>query len=86
LIDYRQITGDSGPGALLGSFISSADAIGPGFSFSSKIGETLVTFNVRDYQQFNTKHFFEGNAITGSFTAAFPPAQSLKDADSSSSK
>jgi hypothetical protein len=76
--DYRQVTGDSGPGAILGPFESSGDAIGPGLSYTTKIGETPVTIGVRDYEQYNTKHFFGGNAAIASFTAAFPAAQSLK--------
>jgi hypothetical protein len=76
--DYRQVTGDSGPGAILGPFESSADAIGPGLSYSTKIGETPVTINVRDYEQYTTKHLFGGNAAIASFTAAFPAAEPLK--------
>ena len=38
--DYRQLTGDSGPGALLGPFESLGDAVGPGLSYSTLIGET----------------------------------------------
>jgi Putative MetA-pathway of phenol degradation len=43
--DYRQITGDPGPGALLGPFIGTVDAVGPGLSYSTKIGEIPVTIN-----------------------------------------
>ncbi len=84
--DYRQLTGDSGPGALLGPFESSGDAVGPGVAYSTKIGETPVTVSVRDYEQYNAKHFFQGNAAIASFTAVFPPAQSLKDAGGASSQ
>jgi hypothetical protein len=80
--DYRQITGDSGPGAILGSFEGTVDAIGPCLSYSSKLGDTPVTISVRDYEQYNSKHFFQGNLALVSFTAAFLPAQSLKDTDS----
>ena len=38
--DYRQLTGDFGPGALLGPFESLVDAVGPGLSYSTLIGET----------------------------------------------
>ena len=37
--DYRQVTGNSGPGALLGSFREPGDAVGPGLSYSTLIGE-----------------------------------------------
>lgn len=76
--DYRQIVGDSGPGALLGSFIGTEDAIGPGLSYSATIGETPVTLGVRDYEQYNWRNFFHGNVVLGSFTAAFPAGQALE--------
>jgi hypothetical protein len=76
--DYRQLTGDSGPGAILGPFISSGDAVGPGLSYSTKIGETPVVIQARDYEQYDTKHFFGGNAAIASFTAVIPAAQPMK--------
>ena len=76
--DYRQLTGDSGPGAVLGPFESSGDAVGGGLSYSTQIGETPVVINVRDYEQYNTKHFFQGNAVVASVTAVFPAAQPMK--------
>ena len=78
--DYRQVTGDSGKGAILGPFESAADAIGPGFSYTTKFYETPITINVRDYEQYNAKHFFQGNAAIASVTAAFPAAQALEGA------
>jgi hypothetical protein len=38
--DYRQLTGDSSPGAILGPFESSRDAVGPGLSYSTEIPRT----------------------------------------------
>jgi hypothetical protein len=84
--DYRQLTGDSGAGALLGPFIGTVDAVGPGLSYSTKIGDTPVTINVRDYEQYNWKNFFHGNAAIASFTAVFPAMESMKDAAGSSPK
>jgi len=78
--DYRQLTGDSGPGALLGPFESLGDAVGPGLSYSTLIGELPVVINVRDYEQYNWKNFFHGNAAIASFTAVFPAAQALDSA------
>jgi hypothetical protein len=69
--DYRQITGDSGPGALLGPFEGSVDAIGPGLTYSTKIGNTPVTFGARNYEEYNTEHRFKGNLSIATFTAAF---------------
>lgn len=76
--DYRQVTGDSGSGALLGSFIGSVDAVGPGLTYSTKIGDTPVTFSARDYEQYNAKHFLRGNVALGSFTVVFPAAQAME--------
>ena len=81
--EYRQLTGDSGPGALLGPFEGSVDAIGGGSTYSTKIGETPVTISVRDYEEYYRQHRFEGNLSIASFTAVFPAAQSLKDTDTS---
>jgi hypothetical protein len=78
--DYRQITADSGSGAILAPFKSLGDAVGPGLSYSTMIGELPVTINVRDYEQYNWKNFFHGNAAIASFTAAFPAAQALESA------
>ena len=78
--DYRQLTGNSGPGALLGPFESLGDAVGPGLSYSTLIGELPVVINVRDYEQYNWKNFFHGNAAIASFTAVFPAAQALDSA------
>jgi hypothetical protein len=76
--DYRQMTGDSGKGAILGPFESAADAVGPGLSYTTKFYETPITINIRDYEQYNTKHFFQGNTAIASVTAAFPASQPLK--------
>jgi len=54
------------------------DAVGPGLSYSTLIGEMPVVINVRDYEQYNWKNFFHGNAAIASFTAVFPAAQTLK--------
>jgi hypothetical protein len=78
--DYRQLTGDSGSGAVLGPFESSGDAIGPGLSYSTLIGELPVVINVRDYEQYNWKNLFHGNAAIASFTAVFPASQALESA------
>ncbi len=76
--DYRQLTGDRGAPPILGSFESLGDAVGPGLSYSTLIGELPVTINVRDYEQYNWKNFFHGNAAIASFTAAFPAQQALE--------
>ena len=69
--DYRQLTGDSGPGADLGPFKSRVDAIGPGLSYSTIIVKTPLIFNLSHYREFNAEHRFEGNQTLGSVTLRF---------------
>ncbi|MGA7324926.1 MAG: transporter [Rhodomicrobium sp.] len=69
--DYRQLTGDSGPGAILAPFIGSVDAVGGGLTYSTKIEKTPVTFSVRDYWEYDARHMFHGNLLISSFTAGF---------------
>jgi hypothetical protein len=69
--DYRQITGDSGSGARLGSFKGSVDAIGPGLSYTTLIGMTPFVFNLRHYQEFNAERRWEGNSTIASGTIRF---------------
>ena len=78
--DYRQITGDSGQGAYLGPFKGTLDAVGPGLSYSTLIGETPVTIGVRDYEQYNYRNAYHGNVVIASLTAVFPAAQALEKA------
>ena len=76
--DYRQITGDSGTGARLGSFMGAQDAVGPSLSYSTLIGKLPVVISVRDYEQYDWKNFFHGNVSIASFTAVFPAGQALE--------
>ena len=69
--DYRQITGDSGSGAKLGSFEGSVDAVGPGLSYSTVIDKTPVTFNLRYYHEFDAHNHFEGDSTVASGTVRF---------------
>jgi hypothetical protein len=69
--DYRQITGDSGPGALLGAFKGSVDAIGPGMSFTTLIDKTPFVFSLRHYQEFNVEKRFDGSSTIASGTMRF---------------
>src|SRR5687768_328730 len=60
--DYRQLTGNSGAGARLGPFEGSVDAIGPGLSYTTAIGQTPFVFNLRHYREFNVENRWEGNS------------------------
>jgi hypothetical protein len=69
--DYRQLTGDSGSGALLGPFKGRVDAIGPGLSYTTLIDKTPLILNVRHYHEFNAEKRWEGNSTVLSGTIRF---------------
>jgi hypothetical protein len=69
--NYRQLTGDSGPGATLGPFKSQVDAIGPGLNYTTVIGQTPFVFDLRHYHEFNAEHRWEGNQTIVSGTVRF---------------
>ena len=69
--DYRQLTGDSGPGAVLGRFNSRVDAIGAGLNYSTVIDKMPLVFSLNHYHEFNAEHRFEGNQTLGSLTLRF---------------
>ncbi len=69
--DYRQLTGDSGSGALLGPFKGRVDAIGPGLSYTTLVGSTPFILNVRHYQEFDAHNRWEGNMTMFSGTIRF---------------
>ena len=69
--DYRQLTGDSGSGAVLGSFEGSVDAIGPGLTYTTLVDKTPLILNARYYQEFNTEHRWEGNMTIVSGTIRY---------------
>jgi hypothetical protein len=60
--DYRQLTGDSGSGAVLGPFKGKVDAIGPGLSYTTLLGTTPLILNVRHYREFNVENRWEGHS------------------------
>jgi hypothetical protein len=60
--DYRQLTGDSGSGAVLGPFKGKVDAIGPGLSYTTLLGMTPLILNLRHYREFNVENRWEGHS------------------------
>jgi len=69
--DYRQLTGDSGPGATLGDFKGSVDAVGLGLSYSTEVNDVPVSFGLKHYQEFNAVNRFEGSNTQATLTFAF---------------
>jgi hypothetical protein len=59
--DWRQITGDSGAGALLGAFEGRVDAIGPGLSYTTLIDKTPLILNLRHYEEYNADKRISGS-------------------------
>lgn len=59
--DYRQLSGDSGAGAILGPFEGDVDAIGGGIEYTTVVGKTPLILNARHYQEYNAEHRFDGS-------------------------
>jgi hypothetical protein len=69
--DYRQLTGDSGSGAVLGPFKGQVDAIGLGASATTLLGAMPLIMNIRAYREFNAEHHWEGYSSMASATIRF---------------
>ncbi len=59
--NYRQLNGDTGSGARLGSYIGSVDAVGAGGVYTTMLGTTPLILNLRHYQEFNNTNRMQGN-------------------------
>lgn len=68
---YRQLTGDSGSGALLGPFEGDVDAIGAGLSYTTLLGKTPLIINLRHYEEFNAERRMDGHMTILSGTVRF---------------
>jgi hypothetical protein len=69
--DYRQLSGDSGPGAVLGPFRGDVDAVGAGLSYTTLIGKTPLILGLRHYQEFNAEHRWDGHMTIFTGTVRF---------------
>jgi hypothetical protein len=69
--DYRQLTGDTGSGASLGPFRGRVDAIGPGLTYTTLLGQTPFILNVRHYHEFNASNHWEGSSTILSGTIRY---------------
>ncbi len=69
--DYRQLTGDSGSGAILGPFEGSVDAIGGGLTYTTVVGTTPLILSARHYQEYNADRRMDGNMTIMSGTVRF---------------
>jgi hypothetical protein len=60
---YHQLTADSGPGAVLGSFESTAVAVGPQIGYMFEANDRTIYANLRGYKEFATVHRLDGFSI-----------------------
>lgn len=67
---YDQITGDSGPGARLGSFEGQVTALGGTIAYNFELGQTPVSTRLKIYREFDAVNRLEGTA--GYVTISFP--------------
>jgi len=65
---YKQFTGDSGQGALFGSFKGQAIGLGPLLLGNFKVRKTPITFNARYYKEFDTKNRLKGESFFVTFS------------------
>lgn len=69
--DYRQVSGDSGDGAVLGPFEGKVDAIGAGLVYTTLIDKTPLVLNLRHYEEFNPERHWDGSMTILSGTMRF---------------
>jgi hypothetical protein len=63
----KQITGDSGRGALLGDFEAEAAGVGPGLMWTTQIGRQSVLFIAKWLHEFHAENRLEGDHVVVSF-------------------
>ena len=59
----KQITGDSGSGAILGDFKAAAVGVGPALLWSTRIGDQVVSFIAKWLHEFHAENRLEGDHI-----------------------
>jgi hypothetical protein len=59
--DFRQLTGDSGPGARLGPLEGEVDAIGPAITYTTLIDKSPLILSVRHYEEYNVERRWSGS-------------------------
>ncbi len=64
---YRQLSGDTGEGALLGDFKGEASGIGPAFYYIHEVGKRQVYFSLKSLHEFDVENRPEGNYVYASF-------------------
>jgi hypothetical protein len=75
---YNQVTGDSGPGAVLGAFKSRVAGIGPQIGFFFPVGDREAYLNIRGYYEFDARNRPEGWTAFVSFLLEAPEQKAAK--------
>jgi hypothetical protein len=68
---YKQLTGDSGDGAILGDFKAEAAGIGPAILWNTKVANQEVSFIVKWLHEYHAENRLEGDHIFISFAMSF---------------
>lgn len=68
---YRQVSADSGPGALLGTLKGRVNGAGPAINFNTRIAGQPFSFTARYYKEFDAKRHFQGDLVLASVTTRF---------------
>lgn len=69
--NYRQISGDTGAGAVLGPLEGSADAIGAGLVYTTLVDSTPLVIGLRHYEDIYHQSHWEGSTTTITGTLRF---------------
>ena len=67
---YRQLTGDSGTGAILGPFKGEVTALGGTVGYNFKLGDLPIATRIKVYREFDVQNRLQGTA--GYFTLSMP--------------
>jgi hypothetical protein len=67
----KQVTGDSGDGAILGDFKAEAAGIGPAMLWNAKFGDREVSFIAKWIHEFHAENRMEGDHVFLSFAMGF---------------
>lgn len=67
----KQVSGDSGKGATLGSFKGRAAGIGPAVLWSTMVGQSQVSFIAKFLHEYKAENRLEGNHAFVSFAVGF---------------
>jgi hypothetical protein len=68
---YRQVSADSGSGALLGTLKGRVDGAGPALNYATRLGSHAFIFTARYYKEFDAKRHFQGDLALASATLRF---------------